>query len=310
MGPPRPSAGPASGCRSGRCALRTDRAESIGRSGWSCRLRLPLWFRAAPVAAGPSPRRGRGPTPRSWRSSSRSRPGYGRPRERRHRRGYRCPAAEPQADQPARRGSESVLGILSVQPRLDRRAPETVGCVPVSRPPCAMCSCSFTRSQPGGRLGHRMLDLQPGVDLHERGSCSASGSRKELPRCRHCGSRRRRTQLHGPRRRIAPAPRGVEHRRRPTPRGPSDAGAAACSHGCPNRPRGAVTVGDHLSPRGGGRPASSASRYRRWGRRRQVLPRRHGRARRQRERLGSAPSRTRPDARGRRRPAAAFSTTG
>ena len=67
---------------------------------------------------------------------------------------------------PARRRREGVLRVLGVEPHLDRRAPrgrrfafETAAAGDVQ--------LQFDQVDAGGHLGHRMLDLQPGVDLHE-----------------------------------------------------------------------------------------------------------------------------------------------
>ena len=119
--------------------------------------------------------------------------------------------------------------------------PETVGGVPVSRPPCGDVQLQLHQVQPGGRLGHRMLDLQPGVDLHE---LEAAGFRvdQELHRAgvAVAGGGAKRTAAS----RIACSPPDPAPST-PTPRAPSGAGAAGCSRGA-DRPCGAVAVGDHL----------------------------------------------------------------
>ena len=71
-----------------------------------------------------------------------------------------------QASQPAGCGREPVLGVLGVQPRLDRVA----GHRRLLRgQPAALRDVQLHLDQvhPGGDLGDRVLDLQSGVDLHE-----------------------------------------------------------------------------------------------------------------------------------------------
>ncbi len=266
------------------CAPPADRAASAGTSGWWCRLRPPRWSRATPAAAGPPPRRGRGPTPRSWRSSSRSRPGSGRPPGRRRRRGSRCPRAAGAGPAGPGAGANPFSGSSAFS-RASIACPETGGCAPVSRPPCATCSCSLTRSQPGGRLGHRVLDLQPGVDLHE---LEAAGVRvdQELDRAGVAVAGGG-AQPHG---RVADRLLlgGVEHRRRRLLEHLLVPALQTCSHGrrpptrCRNRRRSPA-------PRRDARPGP-ASPGRRWGRRRPAAPRRAPTAARRPARRRRGPS--------------------
>ena len=65
-------------------------------------------------------------------------------------------------------GRKSFSGILGIEPRLDRMA---VDREILLREAAALArrdaELQFDEIEPGDRLGHRMLDLQPGVHLHE-----------------------------------------------------------------------------------------------------------------------------------------------
>ena len=136
--------------------------------------------------------------------------------------------------------------------------------------------------QPGGRLGHRVLDLQPGVDLHEL-EAAGGGIDQEFHGARIAVARRG-AQSDG---RVTDRLflRGVEHRRR---RLLEDLLMAALQAAVSDagRPRGAVAVGDDLHLHMAG------SRH-------QLLEEDRGVAERQR-RLGAVPMAARPRVRRRR----------
>ena len=65
-------------------------------------------------------------------------------------------------------GREAARGILGVDPQLDRVPAARAGAAAVrERSPAAIRTCSRTRSIPSDRLGDRVLDLQPRVQLDE-----------------------------------------------------------------------------------------------------------------------------------------------
>ncbi len=73
-----------------------------------------------------------------------------------------------QRDQFAGRRQEAALGVFGVEPRLDRVAVEP-DLVLLERQLLARRDAELPLDQikPGHRFGHRMLDLQPRVHLHE-----------------------------------------------------------------------------------------------------------------------------------------------
>ena len=74
---------------------------------------------------------------------------------------------EPQQRDPARRGQEAERRILGAQTGLDRvaRRVRRLTLQPAAR---GHVQLELDEVKPGDRLGHRMLDLQAGVDFHER----------------------------------------------------------------------------------------------------------------------------------------------
>ncbi len=278
-----------------RCAPPAGRAGSAGRSGWWCRLR-------PPTVVSSNARR------RRARASARSLPhatilaiieskSAGIRSPSRTPASTRMPAPAGRRSRVSRPGAgvNAFSGSSAYQPRLDRvpghlrrRAGEPAALRDVQ--------LQLHQVQPGGRLGHRVLDLQPGVDLHEQ---EAPGVRVDQ-------------ELHGAR--VAVARRGgqPDAPRRGSPAPPSasstvDADSSStfwwrrCKRAVPNArpPTRCRSRRRSPAPRRGGRPAR-ASRGRPWGRRRPAAPRRAPTAAPRRVRRRRGPSGSR--ARRRRRP--------
>ena len=68
----------------------------------------------------------------------------------------------------AGRRREALLGVLGVEPRLDGVPELAAGHSPSSRPPVGHVQLQLDEVEARRLLGHRVLDLQPGVDLEER----------------------------------------------------------------------------------------------------------------------------------------------
>ena len=112
------------------------------------------------------------PGDRPWRSSSRTRRARRRPRRRRCRRG--CPGRRGGAvarSAPAPGRIRAPGPRRSAAPRWRGRADG--GGSPSRRPPRRHVQLQLHQVEPGRHLGHRMLDLQAGVHLHERRSARA-----------------------------------------------------------------------------------------------------------------------------------------
>jgi hypothetical protein len=78
------------------------------------------------------------------------------------------PGRQPQQLDPAGRRGEALLGVLGGEPCLDG-VPVGRGRVALEPAPRGHVQLQLHQVQPGGLLGHRVLHLQPGVDLEERG---------------------------------------------------------------------------------------------------------------------------------------------
>ena len=80
----------------------------------------------------------------------------------------RTPSGNCSASELAGRRQEAALGILGIKPRLDGVAVER-HCVLRQRQLLAGgdAELPFDQIEAGDRFGHRMLDLQPRVHLHE-----------------------------------------------------------------------------------------------------------------------------------------------
>ena len=162
--------------RRGR-ASRCRRVPSItsGRSSRSSRNDLlvvpPLdddgGVRAARGAAGPAPRRGRGPQAMTLAIIESKSGGMTSPSATPVSTRTPGPAAGAAARSGRARARSRGRGPRrSAGPRW--RGPNRRRRRPSSRPPAATCSCSLHQVEPGRHLGDRVLDLQPGVDLEER----------------------------------------------------------------------------------------------------------------------------------------------
>ena len=90
------------------------------------------------------------------------------------------PVGSSQALDAAGRGREAERRVLGVQPRLDGVAGRR-GRLALEPPAGGDVQLQLDQVQPGDRLGHGMLDLQAGVDLHER-EAAMRGLVEELDR--------------------------------------------------------------------------------------------------------------------------------
>ncbi len=140
-------------------------------------------------------------------------------------------------------GAKSSAGILGVQPRLDRVTARG-GRRAVEAPAGGNVQLQLDQVDAGGDLGDGMLDLQPGVDLHERQAAGRAGD-TGTPPCRHRGSRP------APARRTGRSAQLVvllrrQRRRSRTPRSPSGGGAGYEQSRTPSAHTVPVAVGDDL----------------------------------------------------------------
>ncbi len=107
------------------------------------------------------------------------------------------PGGQPQQDHSAGSGQEAERGVLGVEPRLDR-VPDGRRRLALQPPPGGDVKLQLDEVEPRDRLGHRVLDLQPRVDLHEgeaafrglveelhRAGVLVSGAQREPPRRLH-----------------------------------------------------------------------------------------------------------------------------
>ena len=76
------------------------------------------------------------------------------------------PGRKPEHRDPTGSGHEALLGVLGAQPRLDGVAARRRG---LALQPLSLCHAQLQLDQveARGRLGDRVLDLEPGIDLHE-----------------------------------------------------------------------------------------------------------------------------------------------
>ena len=173
--------------------------------------------RAASRSPRPASRRGRSASRSSGRSAS-------RPCRPRRPRGRRAPSPAAGAARSCPLCGRKRPRVLGVQPHLDR-VPAAAEPPAASSWPSAIRICSATRSTPGHRLGHRMLDLDPRVQLEEE---ELAPGDDELGRAGAAVVDR----VGEPERRLAElAPElRVDRRATATPRAPSGAGAGSSTH--------------------------------------------------------------------------------
>ena len=172
-------------CSRSSQAVSTSPARTSGRSSSSSRkpwLVVPPSthdhrLARAPGAAARSPRRGRAPRRSPWRSSSRTRAGSRRPRRRRCRRA--CPGrvgSAQQLDRARARARSRAPGSSAFRAAPRSRGRSRGGRLALEPPARGDVELQLDQVEPGDSLGHRVLDLEPGVDLHERERAARSGS--------------------------------------------------------------------------------------------------------------------------------------
>ena len=177
----------------------------------------------------------------------------------------RTPAGQLQADHAPGGRQEAGGRILRVQAGLDRVSRESdLGLVDVQRLAGGDPQLIGHQVAAGDRLGHRMLDLQPGVHLQEVEATRVV--EQELDRARALvadgGRHGQRGLAH------AVAQRRIHGRRRATPPRSSGAVAGQSSRARPGGPRARAGRTGPGPPRGAGRPAGapgSGDRRRRRG---------------------------------------------